>query len=382
MQTTLDKDGSKILVTRSHIKGVFLEEVVIALLKTAGYQLIESAGADPTLHDGPAGVEVLGRGGFHQLDAVADFAVRLPFSHPSRLVVEAKCYDENRIVGLNVVRNAVGVLKDINEYYLPGPSPLVPEVPKHYRFAIFSATSFSPRAQRYAAAHDVFIIPYGSNAHMDNLIRLIQRFDDLLGQAYGDSGVPVALPLFRSILRNGFSNSGSSSSGIAALGLPALSMGPIYDAFKEVDTIGGSFFGVASDRLLLHLIPPNRYAFDVITEQASSGSPVAVTVHYGESERGRRSWFLRPLSNPDLSLSFDLPEEMFLQYAEAGHLTRSAALQLKVDNLSTIDSIRVDGNHVTRVLFQLDKNWIEAIRSGINERRASDRIRPTTIDED
>jgi len=41
---------------------MLLEEIVLLLLKTAGYDTIEKAGSDPPLHDGHSGQEESGRG--------------------------------------------------------------------------------------------------------------------------------------------------------------------------------------------------------------------------------------------------------------------------------------------------------------------------------
>src|SRR5437879_3676948 len=103
------------MVAIGQVRGVVLEEVLLYLLQLAGYRVVEFTGEDPTLHLGSAGLEVLGRGGRHQIDAVADFAVSHPFSHQSRLLIEAKCI--GKPIGLEIVRNAVGVLKDVSEHW-------------------------------------------------------------------------------------------------------------------------------------------------------------------------------------------------------------------------------------------------------------------------
>src|SRR2546423_13490129 len=94
---------------------MLLEEVVLFLLRASGYSTIERAGGDATLRDGHSGLEVCGRGGFHQIDAIADFRLGQPFGHPQRLLVEAKMV-RNR-VGLPVLRNALGVLMDVAEFW-------------------------------------------------------------------------------------------------------------------------------------------------------------------------------------------------------------------------------------------------------------------------
>src|SRR5258706_13438839 len=74
----------------TQIKGMLLEEAVLYLLESSGYIPVTEAGNDPTLHQGRNGLEVQGRGGKHQIDAIADFAIQQPFMHPLRLLVEAK----------------------------------------------------------------------------------------------------------------------------------------------------------------------------------------------------------------------------------------------------------------------------------------------------
>src|SRR5262245_13942324 len=105
-----------------------------------GYKTVERAGSDPTLHDGPAGLVVLGRGGRHQIDAVADFSITPAFSYPQRLLLEAKCYSDKYPVGLEITRNAVGVLKDSCEYWVPGVDGFPAKARYHYQYALFSAS--------------------------------------------------------------------------------------------------------------------------------------------------------------------------------------------------------------------------------------------------
>ena len=80
-----------------------------------------SRGTDPTLRQGTAGLEVLGRGEHHQIDAIAEFTIRQPFVNPTRLLVEAMSKDAP--VGIEIVRNTVGVLEDASEYWVIRPLP-------------------------------------------------------------------------------------------------------------------------------------------------------------------------------------------------------------------------------------------------------------------
>src|SRR5687768_12502554 len=104
--------------TRSQVRGMLLEEVVLFFLESTGYRTVMQAGNDVTLRRSAAGMVVLGRGAEHQIDAIADYVFTPPFGHPQRLLVEAKFHDLGRSVGLRVVRNTIGVLKDVSEHWV------------------------------------------------------------------------------------------------------------------------------------------------------------------------------------------------------------------------------------------------------------------------
>jgi hypothetical protein len=57
---------------------------------------------------------VNGRGAAHDADVLVEPFVQMPFSYPSRVLFECKAYDSN--VKLPVVRNALGLKIDINEF--------------------------------------------------------------------------------------------------------------------------------------------------------------------------------------------------------------------------------------------------------------------------
>ncbi|MHC5726638.1 MAG: hypothetical protein ACYTXY_21370, partial [Nostoc sp.] len=139
---------------------MLLEEALLYLLRLSGYRTVEKADDDLTLNNGHSGLEVLGRGGVHQIDAVADFIIAQPFSNPQRLLLEAKFRSDK--TGIEVVRNAVGVLKDVSEYWVSRK-----EIPfkarYHYQYAVFSDSDYTSPAQKYAFAHDVYLIPLNSS---------------------------------------------------------------------------------------------------------------------------------------------------------------------------------------------------------------------------
>ena len=161
------------------IKGLILEEVLLNLLKEAGYSTVTTANGDKTLTMGRSGIEVKGRGWNHQIDAIADFIMSPPFSYPIRLLLEAKFYSSK--VGIDIIRNAVGVLKDVDEYWVSNNRDKISKPRFNYQYAVFTSSSFTNPAQRYAFAQDIYLIQLENNKY---LIPLINAIKDLTYQDF------------------------------------------------------------------------------------------------------------------------------------------------------------------------------------------------------
>jgi hypothetical protein len=182
---------------------MLLEEVLLHLLNGSGYSTVEAAGTDPTLREGHAGLEVLGRGGKHQIDAIADFQVPHPFSHAQRLLVEAKCFSPGTRVGIEVARNAVGVLKDVSEYWVPGAGSSIPKSRYHYQYALFSATPYTVDTQRYAFAHDIYLIPVENSSYLTSTIEAIRAIVPRDFGVTSMGNIPISISSMRRAVREG-----------------------------------------------------------------------------------------------------------------------------------------------------------------------------------
>jgi hypothetical protein len=77
---------SEAAVKAAQARGIIFEEIVLLLLERVGYRIVV-APEDGT-KTGPSGLEVQGRGEWHQVDALAAFDHAPPFMYPLRLVLE------------------------------------------------------------------------------------------------------------------------------------------------------------------------------------------------------------------------------------------------------------------------------------------------------
>jgi hypothetical protein len=138
------------MISSPALRGYLLEEALAWILCDSGYRLLVHESQDPDeLEDGCNGLCVKGRGANHQVDVLGEWAFTPPFSLPVRLFLEAKFPRE--ACGLGVVRNAYGVIHDINENFGRISSS---SSQKRYRYVytLFSTSGFTVGAQRFASA--------------------------------------------------------------------------------------------------------------------------------------------------------------------------------------------------------------------------------------
>ncbi|WP_405193194.1 hypothetical protein [Streptomyces anulatus] len=144
------------MATDAVLRGYLLEESLAWLLRFSGYRLLVHEDQDPEeLVDQEGALRVRGRGALHQVDVLGEFTFTPAFSMPVRMFLEAKFYQKP--CGLEVVRNAHGVVHDVNENFMTHAGTR-PRQRYQYSYALFSAGGFTADAQRYALAHQISLV--------------------------------------------------------------------------------------------------------------------------------------------------------------------------------------------------------------------------------
>lgn len=101
-------------MTHGQLKGTLLEYLVRRLLTNCGFTSVRPDGHYIFAQAGTGLFFVNGKGAAHDADVLMEPPIQMPFSYPSRLLFECKAYDTT--VGLGVIRNALGLRYDINEF--------------------------------------------------------------------------------------------------------------------------------------------------------------------------------------------------------------------------------------------------------------------------
>lgn len=336
------------MTTSGQVRGMLLEEAVLHLLRRSGYQTVNIPGLDPTLCNIGAGLAVRGRGCEHQIDAIADFIIHPPFSNPQRLMVEAKCYDLNRTISIDVIRNAVGVLKDTSEYWAAGPGGFHGNKRYHYQYAIFSSSVFSKVAQRYAFAQDVYLFPLYRSRFFRPILEAIWNVLPVDPEIGGLSiKRPGELSRLRSLVRKALGGERIIPEQTMLHWGGFVNLWPFIDACQDLNY---ALVAVLGGRFPVFLSPSHA------VRQGLTGDQIQVRIFWDED-----SWYLRSIDNEDL-FSFDLPDEVFELYAEDGFLPAGRALDLKEELMSTLQAIETVNGHARIFNFVLDREWIETIR--------------------
>ncbi|WP_145930852.1 restriction endonuclease [Acidihalobacter prosperus] len=299
---------------------------------------------------GHSGLEIRGRGTWHQIDAFALWPHSPAFMYPLRLIVEAKCYKVHQPVGVGVPRNAVGVLKDISENYFTyrrhGQEFQGPRY--NYTAAIFSTSGFTRGAIEYAIAHQIFLIQYENVPVIRPLVEAIRRFDEGCISVRGQGTISAARNYYRDLLA-GREPADSGTNRLSEEGIELL-RGSITEACRA---IGGSYFGMLQGRWPMHLLrseplPSSAFENDIVMCSVNGNNRGEWTFVPLDVSRGSARWF---------ELEFSLPSVMADLVAENWD-NPIAVANIKQDFFSYIDLSGVIGGIRRNVRLKLDRDWI------------------------
>ncbi|MEZ9744147.1 hypothetical protein AB4320_05590 [Vibrio splendidus] len=345
------------MATIGQIRGAVLEEAVLFLLDKVGYKIVRNPSDSISHVDiemNSSGLELRGRGTWHQIDAIAEQHHTPAFTYPLRLLVEAKYYTTKK-VGVDVVRNSVGVHKDLSENYfsITHGSARKSGIRFNYQSAIFSVSGYTRRAVEYAVAHQIFLIEYKNIALIEPIISGIGRLEESSFTEDGISNLTVIRQHFLRLL-NG---DNAISSLLTEEGQQILQSSII----APLSNIGGSYFGMLQGRWPLHLLTAERLPENAFVND---------TVRCRLSRNNQGQWYFSPteftLDSPNwFELEFNLPPELAQLIAEQ-HGDREGIANTKSENFSFIALSGIIGGIWRNVRVELDRNWLERYLSRAN----------------
>jgi hypothetical protein len=291
---------------KSQAKGYLLEIVLAKLLKVNGYDLVTSTdNEDNEIVDLPRnGLNIKGRGAYHQFDSLGTFRITPPFVYPIRLFLEAKFYTNNK-VGIDRIRMGIGILQDVNtNYSTVDMTSQELKLPKYnYNYALFSTSGFTDDAQRLAIAHKVYLMDLSSGYY--SWIRdFINKIVDELFFSHSNSGDDISSDDFNNFKEKFSSRINNLSYDQLYRWLDFDNLQSVADEFVlAVQNVGSIYIASTKSSQIIALIPDDDRMF---RNSLLINPHQEVTITWNEDEND--VWIVRPTRNYDqYRLTFQLP---------------------------------------------------------------------------
>jgi hypothetical protein len=350
------------LASKETIGGYILEEALAHLIRNNGYRLIEDASEDPdTLEHAGHGLLVRGRGAKHQADVLGELELPSPFTLPIRLFVEAK--HRKARCSLRDVRNAHGVISDVNEHYGTDHSKRYQRPLRRfqYRYSLFSTSGFGPDAQSFGLAQQISLVDLSGPA-FETLRAVVDTSAVNLHQYAHATGMnSLSLGQMRQSLRMALGSTqfaaanpmGSNSNRLTTELPPDVALEWATQFAENLTETGvgdaGLLLGFPSAPFVLVLRPDNVDALIRFIEV--HGSDIRVDIRFERLDQPAGDWTISPEGDPDaFTLRFGLPGVLERWLLTAPDVARRRAMAAKVDLLSTI-SVFVN-RRLVRFLFE------------------------------
>ena len=337
---------------KSQARGYLLEIVLSKLIEINGYDVIRVADGNEIVIK-VNGLNLRGRGGFHQFDTLGKFRITPPFVYPLRLFVEAKFYSDTSKVGIDRVRMGVGILEDVNTNYstveMDDEELAVEKYQYHY--AIFSTSGFTEAAQRFAIAHKIHLIDLSGDEYRC-IIYFIKQIVDKLDDIYGGGTDCIPKDIFLDF-KDFFAN------------IILCERNDINEYHQEIDSIVEGLKREINNRFIYlatinspHIIP--LFSNDEFNEELRRNPHQNVAITW--ETRNPNKWRITSVYNQDFTIQFTLPN-LLLKYmvSDINHI-EDKAMNIKENQIGKLVFIAyLDGYNPTLCTLKFDRNFTDQV---------------------
>jgi hypothetical protein len=355
--------------------GYILEEILAYLIRRAGYKLLTDPKQDRReLIRRGAGLAVIGRGGRHQADVLGQLGWIPPFTFPMRLFVEAKYRSQK--VKIQEIRNALGIIEDINQNSYPLRENKILLKRYHYSYALFSTSGFSADASKMALAHQISLVDLSGpdfiklrneiSETAENLVHTINSYENQsdFGETIDEKKEYIS-PNYRAVVNVRNFMRRSFGTAIPRYVNRKHILSNILDPIIRLTMYeyGELFVAMVEGPFMLLLKADNPCAF---LEYCKVHPNHDVLITWSESIDEGGTWLIQPTLGPnEYILSFRIPNLLFKWIFEPGSNIRRRALNVKEQYLSSLFIYRID-EHGEHHIFKLNYDKESTIRH-INE---------------
>lgn len=358
-------------MTSGQLKGTLLEYIVRNLLTNCGFTSVKPDGHYIYQQNGTGLFFINGKGAAHDADVLMEPPIQMPFSYPSRLMFECKSYD--RKIGLDVIRNGLGLRYDVNEFEIVTDETIQRRKNNrretyaissrkryHYQVGIASVEEFSRPAFEFAANNKIPLLSmrwFLNNSTCD----LFHRINDTYLHAMSVETKDLLYKFLKD--KNPDSKTSSSYDVLFEYLLTDNLSGQILRDFWEV--INNCVVGLLETGDLLFLFANETGVGNLFREQGQGGNMEARLHYYADDVtkwtlaiNNYRSQVSRPIE-----LEFNVPIGLLSQWRDFNY-DKYVGYTMKGAFFSRIFifSQRVSSYGLPFTVVNLDSEWLEELR--------------------
>lgn len=353
-------------MTPGQLKGTLLEYLIRQLLQNCGFTSVRPDGHYIYEQNGTGLFYINGKGAAHDADVLMEPPIQLPFSYPSRILFECKAYQTT--IGLNVVRNALGLRYDINEFEIVTDQSIQQRKNNrranyaisdrkrfNYQVGVATVEEYSSSAFEFAANNKIplFSLRWFLPAKVCNLFHSI------------DLRYLNSLPLrlreeLYAFLKSKDRNAIYQFEGINTFIERDAIIGEIIRRFRNV--IDRTFIGLIETGDLIFLFSDNENSFNFLYNQRRFEG-LRAQIHYYRQEPN--VWLLELFDGDRNSeFRFIVPYRIMRMWREYS-LDKNVAIDLKQRFFSRIFIFtrqQQDERRLPFVVVNIDQEWLDNIR--------------------
>lgn len=352
-------------MTPGQLKGTLLEYLVRQLLQNCGFGSVRPDGHYIYEQNGTGLFFINGKGAAHDADVLMEPPIQLPFSYPSRLLFECKAYQNT--VGLNVVRNALGLRYDINEFEIVTDASIQQRKNNrranyaisdrkrfNYQVGVASVEHFSASAFEFAANNKIPLLSMRWFLS-DSICNL---FHNILLPYVNSIPQPLRNRIY-STLKDKRKDASYQHEGVREFIQRDNIIGRIIREFEnKIDT---SFIGLIETGDLIFLFAEGESSINFLSQQ-SRFEGVRAQIHYYRQQPN--VWTLDLVDgNRHSEFKFFVPDRIMKMWREYS-LDKAVAINLKEQFFSRIFIFtRQQGNRqLPFFVVNIDREWLDNIR--------------------
>lgn len=333
----------------NNIKGSYLEFIIRELLKNCGFSKVKPD--DLYIFQRGDLTMIHGKGSAHDADVLMNPPIQMPFSFPFRLNFECKAY-KNKI-GLSIVRNALGLRNDINNFEIVTKSQIQLRRNKrrdsnaiegrqrfNYQVGVGSIEEFTNDAFEFSANNKIPLISLRWIFSKEICDRLQELTPKYLRRFSHQELLQINSYLKGKENKNGRRLVESENSKLSEI-------------YKYIQSF--------KDKILIGLLESGDLLFLKAEQEINRdelfqiGERLKAKYHYLHNEKHK--WELT--INDDYLFTFHLPEK-FMKIWEKQNHSQQEALGLKSQYFQKLIVFLSDQANPFRII-QLDKQWIEGL---------------------